>query len=99
MISQPLFINSFLNYQILIHILYNSYLPGQEAGNVELVLDGGFGNFCKDYVGIAEEVGCWLQDDDLLNIMSQAAAKVGMPNAASYIATDIGQSTHQLQQS
>jgi len=80
-------------------IMLTSFLPGQEAGNVELVLDGGFGDFCEDYVGIAEEVGCWLQDDDLLNIMSQAASKVGMPNAASYIATDIGQSTHQLQRS
>ena len=28
-------------------IMVTSHLPGQEAGNVDIVLEGGFGDFCE----------------------------------------------------
>jgi len=71
-----------------------SFLPGQEAGNVDVVLEGGFGDYCKDEEGIAEEVACWLQDETLLNTMSVAAREVGHPHAAEDIVKDIGETTH-----
>ena len=75
----------------VIHISYiTSFLPGQEAGNVDIVLDGGFGDYCDEPNGIAEEVACWLQDEPLMDIMSKAATAVGAPNAASDIVLDIG---------
>jgi len=71
-----------------------SFLPGQEAGNVDVVLEGGFGDYNKDEEGIAEEVACWLQDETLLNTMSLAAREVGHPHAAEDIVKDIGDTTH-----
>jgi len=71
-------------------VMLTSYLPGQEAGNIDIVLDGGFGDYCSDPDGIAEEVACWLQDEPLLEIMSKAATAVGAPNAASDIVLSIG---------
>lgn len=76
-------------------VMLTSYLPGQEAGNVDVVLDGGFGDFCSDPNGIADEVACWLQDEPLLEIMSKAATVVGAPNAASDIVLDIGKFTEE----
>lgn len=71
-----------------------SFLPGQEAGNVDVVLEGGFGDYNKNEEGIAEEVACWLQDENLLNTMSVAAREVGHPHAAEDIVKDIGDTTH-----
>jgi len=76
-------------------IMVTSYLPGQEAGNVDIVLNGGFGDFCVDPETIGLEVACWLQDSHLLEDMSQKARKVGHPHAAEEIALDIGKTTHQ----
>jgi len=73
---------------------YRSFLPGQEAGNVNVVLDGGFGDYCEDPDIIADEVSCWLKDSQLLKEMSQNAKEVGVPHAASDIAFDIGEATH-----
>lgn len=75
-------------------IMLTSYLPGQEAGNVDVVLDGGFGDFCEEPEEIASEVACWLQDAPLLDIMSNGAMEVGHPHAASDIVLDIGEITH-----
>lgn len=71
-----------------------SFLPGQEAGNVDVVLDSGFGDYSKCPEAVAAEVGSWLQDDELLDIMSRCAQKVGHPHAASDIVLDIGEITH-----
>jgi 1,2-diacylglycerol 3-beta-galactosyltransferase len=71
-----------------------SFLPGQEAGNVDVVLEGGFGDYNSNEEGIAEEVACWLQDENLLNAMSAAAREVGHPHAAEDIVKDIGETTH-----
>jgi 1,2-diacylglycerol 3-beta-galactosyltransferase len=71
-----------------------SFLPGQEAGNVDLVIDNGFGDYSKDPDFIAKEVAVWLQDEDLLHEMSLAAQRIGHPNAAAEIVQDIGELTH-----
>lgn len=76
-------------------IMVTSHLPGQEAGNVDIVLNGGFGDFCEDPETIGLEVACWLQDSQLLDVMSKKAMKVGHPHAAEEIAQDIGQTTLQ----
>ena len=68
----------------------SSFLPGQEAGNVDIVLETGCGNFCEDPPEIAKTVGVWLKDSDLMNAMSLAAQKAGNPYAADEIVTDIG---------
>lgn len=70
-----------------------SFLPGQEAGNVDIVLDGGFGAFQKRPKKIAETVSAWLQNDSLIDEMSKRSAAVGNPNAASDIVKDIGRIT------
>ena len=70
-----------------------SFLPGQEAGNVEVVLEDGYGDYCEDPASIASEVTCWLQDSSLLKTMSKAAQQAGNPYAADEIVEDIGSQT------
>ena len=75
-------------------IMLTSFLPGQEAGNVDYVLDYGFGDYSEDPVSIAEEVTTWLQDPSLLEVMSHRAQATGRPEAASDIVLNIGSETH-----
>lgn len=75
-------------------ITNNSFLPGQEAGNVDVVLDAGFGDYNDQPEGIAAEVACWLQDEKLLVTMSHATQEVSHPHAAQDIVLDIGHITH-----
>ena len=70
-------------------VMLTSHLPGQEAGNVDIVLQGGFGDFCEDPETIGLEIACWLQDSQLLDDMSMKARKVGNPHAAEDIVLDI----------
>ncbi|KAL7549086.1 hypothetical protein ACHAWF_012359 [Thalassiosira exigua] len=74
-------------------VMVTSHLPGQEAGNVDIVLEGGFGDFCEDAGAIALEVACWLGEPQLLESMSERARQVGHPHAAEEIALDIGEMT------
>jgi Glycosyltransferase family 28 C-terminal domain len=76
-------------------IMLTSYLPGQEEGNVDYVIDGGFGAFCSDSdpIGIAEEVCMWLTDETKLRAHSRAAKSKGHPHAARDIAHIIGSRT------
>jgi UDP-N-acetylglucosamine:LPS N-acetylglucosamine transferase len=76
-------------------IMLTSYLPGQEEGNVDYVVDGGFGAYCSDVdpVGIAEEVVMCLNDENKMASMSAAAKAKGKPYAARDIAKAIGDST------
>lgn len=60
---------------------------------MDVVLESGFGDYCEDPSDIAQEVGCWLQDSDLLNTMSLAATEAGQPYAADEIVHDIGSET------
>jgi len=76
-------------------VMITSFLPGQEAGNVDIVLEGGFGKFHKYPSEIAETVADWLDDSVLLEKMSYNSAKMGNPDAASEIVKDIGSITHE----
>lgn len=73
-------------------IMLTSFLPGQEEGNVDFVLEGEFGTFIPDTnpQGIAEVVGEWLLDDEKSKELSDAAKKCGAPNAARDIVKSIG---------
>lgn len=76
-------------------VMLTSFLPGQEEGNVDYVIDGGFGAYCSDSdpIGIAEEVCMWLLDETKLRNLSLAAKAKGAPHAARDIAKMIGEST------
>lgn len=74
-------------------VMMTSFLPGQEAGNVDVVLESGFGEFNKKPSKIGEIVTSWLQDKSLLESMSQKAMEAGNPYAADEIVEDIGRQT------
>lgn len=74
-------------------VMLTSFLPGQEEGNVDYVLDGGFGAFDTDPRGIAEEVAAWITEENKLQMLSEAAKRKGAPYAARDIARQIGEST------
>jgi len=74
-------------------VMITSFLPGQEAGNVDIVLDGEFGASHKKPKAMAAVVTSWLQDEAKLDEMSLRSAAVGNPNAASNIVEDIGKIT------
>lgn len=74
-------------------VMLTSYLPGQEEGNVDYVVDNHFGSFCsdKDPNGIGEELCMWLSDTEKMTALSVAAKSAGAPHAARDIAKDIGE--------
>jgi len=74
-------------------VMVTSFLPGQEAGNVDIVLDNGFGDFCQDPRQIASELASWLQDPSLMQEMSKSSGDAGHPHAAASIVQDIGKIT------
>jgi len=76
-------------------VLLTSFLPGQEEGNVDYVVDGGFGSYCQDTdpQAVGEEIAQWLKDEDKLKRMSAAAKAKGAPYAARDIVQMIGDST------
>lgn len=76
-------------------VLLTSFLPGQEEGNVEYVVEHGFGEFLADTnpVGIADEICDWIKHPDALAERSRKAGAVGTPYAARDIARAIGDST------
>ena len=76
-------------------VLLTSYLPGQEEGNVDFVLENKFGSFCsdKDPNAIGEELCMWLSDTEKMTELSCAAKKCGAPNAARDIVKEIGERT------
>jgi UDP-N-acetylglucosamine:LPS N-acetylglucosamine transferase len=76
-------------------IMLTSYLPGQEEGNVDYVVEAGFGAYVHDSdpIGIAEEICMWLTDDEKRAHLSRAAKRMGAPYAARDIARAIGEST------
>lgn len=76
-------------------VMLTSFLPGQEEGNVDFVVEGNFGSYVsdKDPPRIAEEVATWLLDEHKLETLSKAAKQNGAPHAAAQIVQDIGEST------
>lgn len=75
-------------------LILTGYLPGQEAGNVSLVLEQEFGTYSDKPCKIAKMVSRWIQDPALLHSMSNNALRAGHPSAASDIVKDIGSRTH-----
>ena len=76
-------------------VMLTSFLPGQEEGNVDFVVDNGFGAFVSDSdpMGVAEVVALWLLDAKKMKELSQAASVCGAPNAAAEIVKSIGEET------
>lgn len=74
-------------------VMMTSFLPGQEAGNVYVVLEAGFGDYCEDPLEISARVCTWLMGNTVLPEMSRAAHKAGHPHAADDIVADIGSET------
>lgn len=75
--------------------MLTSFLPGQEEGNVDYVIDGGFGAFVSDSDphAIAEVMVSWLTDEEKMEALSNAAKEKGAPFAARDITKAIGDST------
>jgi 1,2-diacylglycerol 3-beta-galactosyltransferase len=71
-------------------VMLSSYLPGQEAGNVKFVLEGGFGSYSPKSSVISKTVSGWLDNSELLQEMSAKASSAGAPEATLQIAEDIG---------
>ena len=44
--------------------MLSCFLPGQEAGNVPFVTEGGFGDYSKDPETIASTVSTWMRDPE-----------------------------------
>ena len=66
-------------------IMLTSFLPGQEAGNVDVVLSAGFGVFCKTPSKVSSSVVSWLKDPKLLETMSKNSERIAAPKAAEHI--------------
>lgn len=75
-------------------VMLTSFLPGQEAGNVDYVLEYGFGDYQRNPEIIGEKVAAWLLNPSLLAELSVKSRNVGQPQAAKEIVLDIGALTH-----
>lgn len=75
-------------------VMLTSFLPGQEAGNVDYVLEYGFGDYERNPEIIGDKVASWLLNPSLLLEMSHKSRNVGQPQAAQEIVLDIGAMTH-----
>ena len=75
-------------------VLLTSFLPGQEEGNVDFVVENGFGGFVPDNdpSAVAREAAGWLSDPERLAELSLKATEAGSPNAAEDIVRAIGKS-------
>jgi len=73
-------------------VMLTSFLPGQEEGNIDFVVNGEFGVYISDTnpSDVAEEVAKWLMDDNKMAKLSEAAKAHGAPNAARDIVRSIG---------
>jgi 1,2-diacylglycerol 3-beta-galactosyltransferase len=71
-------------------ILLSGFVPGQEEGNVEYVIDRGVGTWAGKPQLIAATLAQWLQpENETLTLMAQKAQRLGRPQAALDIATEI----------
>lgn len=72
-------------------VILSSFLPGQEAGNVPYVVDGGFGVYTGNKpLKIAAAVTRMMRDEALLGDMSKRARGESHQDATTSIARDIG---------
>jgi len=67
-------------------MLLSSRLPGQEAGNIELVTAAGAGRRARSVRRLLAELGALRSDPGRLEAMRAAAAGLGRPGAAGEIA-------------
>lgn len=71
-------------------ILLSGFIPGQEEGNVEYVIDRGVGTWAEKPRLIAATLAQWLQpENEILIHMAQKAQRLGRPQAALDIAAEI----------
>ena len=70
-------------------VLLTSHLPGQEAGNVRYVVDGGFGAYATAPPRIAAILKEWLQQPEKRVAMRAAARAAANPTATLDIARDL----------
>jgi 1,2-diacylglycerol 3-beta-galactosyltransferase len=71
-------------------ILLSGFIPGQEEGNVEYVIDRGVGTLTGRPQLIAATLAQWLQpENETLTCMAQKAQRLGRPQAALDIAMEI----------
>ena len=72
-------------------MILSSFLPGQEAGNVPYVVDGGFGKYTGNKPKlIGDEVYKLFKNERQLDEMSKRAKSLARPDATVTIAKDIG---------
>jgi 1,2-diacylglycerol 3-beta-galactosyltransferase len=70
-------------------VIYDA-IPGQETGNVDWVVNNGAGIFAPSARATAEAIETWLSEGKAgLHKRSQAAARLGMPNAVWEIAEEL----------
>jgi 1,2-diacylglycerol 3-beta-galactosyltransferase len=67
-------------------MLLTSHLPGQEAGNTELVTAAGAGRSLPGIRQLVTEIGRLREDRDSVGAMAAASARLGRPGAAADIA-------------
>jgi 1,2-diacylglycerol 3-beta-galactosyltransferase len=67
-------------------LVLTSYLPGQEEGNAEFVVQAGAGSYAPTPRGLAGEIARLRADPAALDAMRAAAARSGRPRAAADIA-------------
>jgi 1,2-diacylglycerol 3-beta-galactosyltransferase len=85
-------------------ILLSGFIPGQEEGNVEYVIDNGVGTWAEKPRLVAATLAQWLQpENETLTYMTQKAQRLGRPQATLDIAAaifnlaqDSGSSTQSL---
>jgi 1,2-diacylglycerol 3-beta-galactosyltransferase len=71
-------------------ILLSGFVPGQEEGNVEYVINKGVGTWAEKPQRIAATLAQWLQpENETLTHMAQKAQRLGRPQAALDIAAEI----------
>ncbi len=63
-------------------MILTHYLPGQEEGNVDYVVNGGAGAYAPEPEQVKEILREWLSRPELLDRLSQQAAAMGYPDAA-----------------
>ena len=71
-------------------ILLSGFIPGQEEGNVEYVINKGVGTWADKPQRIAATLAQWLQpENETLTHMARKAQRLGRPQAALDIAAEI----------
>ena len=69
-------------------ILLSGFIPGQEEGNVSLVVENGAGAYCDSPDGIAAIINDWAGGNELVQ-MAARARELGRPRAAYDIVDEI----------